>query len=90
MITTAIIYVISLLIGVLGFLLPSFQIWPDSVFEAFDYFITNLTDLSVLFIFIPTIFTALIFFIKFLTYYLTFRISVKIFNYLRGVGAGLE
>lgn len=89
MITTAIIYAFGFIILAMATLLPNYQIFPDSVFDAFEYVFNGIASLNVLIIILPTIFSALSFFLTFLAFYFTFKLSVKVINYVRGVGQGI-
>lgn len=84
MILTVVIYVISLMLGLLAFLLPSFQIIPAIVFEMITNIITWTMELNSIFFFIDNLLNALVFFLQFLTYFTIYKISVLLLNYFRG------
>jgi hypothetical protein len=89
MIITIAIYIISGLVGSIALLFPDFQVYPASVFEGIHFFINTFLELNSLFLIIPIILTALVFFCKFLVYFMLYKLSIKLLNYFRGAGDGL-
>jgi hypothetical protein len=86
MIFTIAIYVLSSLLGFINLLFPDFQIWPDVVFEVINTFITGLLELNTFFLIIPLLLTALVFLLRFFSYFFLYKITTKILNYFRGSG----
>ena len=82
-------YIIGFFLTTLVFVLPEWQLWPEKVFDGFEYFINTLMSLNNILIVVPDIFQATVFFLRFLFWFGTFLIVRKIFNYIRGTGQGI-
>lgn len=89
MITTLLIKLLTFLIGIITTLLPTWQIWPDSLLTGLSYFFTQLLNFNFLFP-IDTLLQAIIFLISFETVYFSSKILMKLFNYVRGTGSGVD
>jgi hypothetical protein len=89
MVITIIAYIIGLFITVIAFVLPEWQLWPEEVFTAIDYFFSNLINLNNILIVVPDILLAIVFVMKFLFWFGIFLIVRKLFNYIRGTGQGI-
>jgi len=57
-------------------LLPKWQIWPQQVYDGIFYFTSILMKINFLFP-IDTLLVCIVFFCKFFTYYLIFRIIMR-------------
>lgn len=84
MIISAFIFIISLFVGLIAFLLPDFQVLPDIFFEATENFVLWALELNSIFLIVDNLFLAGVFFLKFLNYFLIYKLAVKILNYFRG------
>lgn len=84
MIITFIIYTLNILLSVIVFILPSFNIIPAQVFSGISFFIDKLVDLNSMFLIIDNLLIATLFLIKFFVYYLTYKIIIKLVNIIRG------
>lgn len=89
MITTFILTIIYYWIVIICLILPTFQIWPKELLTGLSYFFSKLAELNYIFP-IETFFQVLLFFITFETLFFTAKLIMKIFNYLRGTGSGLD
>lgn len=89
MITTLLLYLLSILLSVIVFLLPSWSVWPDELLTGLSYFLSCLAEVNYIFP-IDTLFTVLIFIINFEVLYFTAKLIMKLFNYIRGTGSGLD
>jgi uncharacterized membrane protein len=89
MITTALIYILNLFIGLIVLLLPSWSVWPSDLLTGLSYFCASLAKLNFIFP-IDSFFTVLLFIVNFEILYFTSKIIMKVFNYLRGTGSGLD
>lgn len=89
MITTIILYIISFFFSGLVVLLPSWTVWPAAFTTGLNYFVGALSGFNFLFP-IDTLFTVIIFIINFEVLYLTAKMVMKLFNYIRGTGSGLD
>jgi hypothetical protein len=89
MISSALIYIFSAFLSVIVFLLPSWSVWPTDLLSGLSYFATSLAKLNFIFP-IDSLFTVLLFVINFEVLYFTAKIIMKVFNYFRGTGSGLD
>lgn len=89
MITELLLYLIGQLLNLLAFLLPTWQIWPQTLTDGLTFFAQKLSLLNFI-LPMDTLMTALIFFISFEVAYFGAKIIIKILNYLRGTGSGLD
>lgn len=86
MITSAFIYILSIILGMVAFLLPDFQLLPDVVFTSVKYFVDRIMELNTIFFYIDNILIVFSFFLKFLIYFMLYLLAMKIINLLRGSG----
>jgi len=86
MIVSLFIYIGSYIIGFFALLLPNWTIWPDTVKDGVFYFADKIGDLNII-LPIDEWFDALQLFIRFLTYFLIFKLVVGLINWLRGSGS---
>ena len=89
MITTLFINLISYIVSAIISLLPTFVVWPDALFTGIQYICSSFALLNFV-LPIDTLFEALIWFIHFNALYLTAKITLKVFNFIRGTGSGLD
>jgi len=89
MIIDIMLYIIAYFFGVLLFVLPKWIIWPQAVTDGFTYFAGVFARLNFI-LPVDTFFNCLSFLIGFEAAYLTAKIIVKTFNYVRGTGSGLD
>jgi len=89
MITNILILVLTYFLKAVCFLLPTWQIWPDSLLTGLNYFFSSIAKFNFLFP-IDTLFQVLIFFISFEALYFSAKIVMKIVNFFRGTGSGLD
>lgn len=84
MITSAIIYLMSILLATIALVLPDLQVWPDKVLNGIGFFVDNIMSLNSLFFFVDNLLGAISFFLKFLTFFIIYKLSVKFINWIRG------
>jgi len=89
MITDLFLYLITLFINLMVFILPTWTLWPDSLLTGLTYFFTQLAVFNFIFP-VDTLFTVILFIINFEVYYLSAKLIMKLFNYLRGTGSGVD
>lgn len=89
MIITLLLYLISFFIAAIGAILPAWTIWPANLLSGLTYFCSSLASVNFIFP-IDSLFTIILFIINFEVLYLTAKIILKIFNYARGTGSGLD
>jgi hypothetical protein len=75
--------------SIVSVLLPHWQVWPATFLNGITYLSTACGTLNFLFP-VADLTTVFIFIINFEVAYLTAKIVVKIFNYVRGTGSGLD
>lgn len=90
MLVTLAIYIVAILFGMISILLPDFQVLPQAIFDSIHWFFSQLLELDSIFLVISTILTGIVFFLKFLSYFALYKITIKAVNYLRGAGSGLN
>lgn len=89
MITTLLILLANFILSFISFILPTWQIWPTAIFDGLHYFCVQIAKFNFLFP-VDTLFSAIIFFIGFEVLYFTAKLTMKIFNFIRGTGSGLD
>lgn len=89
MITTLLLLIITYFMNFLCFILPTWQIWPQSLLDGLTYFFQQLAVFNFIFP-VDTLFTVLIFILNFEILYFTAKLTMKLFNYIRGTGSGLD
>jgi hypothetical protein len=89
MISNLILYIIGMILGLIASTMPTFSIWPDSVKTGLTYLFGLLGNLNFLFP-VDTLCLVIVFIINFEIYYLSTKIFLKILNYFRGTGKGLD
>lgn len=70
-------------------LLPAWQIWPSIILSSLSYFFGELMNFNFL-VPIDSLYLALIFYLSFETAYFGGKLIMKIFNFFRGTGTGLD
>lgn len=89
MITTILLYVISFILGTIGstivYISHGWSVWPASVLDGLTYFFTQLMNFNIFFP-VDTLLTVILFFINFEVIYISVRLLLKLFNYIRGSG----
>jgi len=89
MVITIIAYLVGLIISIIAVILPEWQVFPEKVFTAFENIVVSFVGLNNLFLVIPDILEASIFFLRFMFWLGLFLIIRKIFNFIRGIGQGI-
>ena len=89
MIITMILYVLTMLLNMISTVLPSWQVWPQNLLDGLTYFLGTLWNFDFI-IPVATLYQVIIFMISFEVTYFTAKIIMKVFNYLRGTGSGLD
>lgn len=82
-------YIISIMIKLAVFVLPSFTVWPQTLIDGLTYIFNALAKFNFI-LPVDTFFSALLFFIHFNALYLGAKLSLKLINFVRGTGTGLE
>jgi len=89
MITDVILYTFSFLLGVIGniavFLSQGWSIWPPSVLNGFTYFFTTLMSFNII-LPIKDWLGQLLFLMNFDAIYVSIKLLMRIFNFVRGSG----
>lgn len=89
MIITALLSLFTLIISTITLLLPSWDIFPPDLYNGLTYFFSSLAKMNFIFP-VDTLFTVLLFIVNFEVIYFTAKIIMKIVNYIRGTGSGLD
>jgi len=89
MITDLLIYIVSAFIQAITFILPTWTPWPSALLEGLTYFFTNLAKFNIIFP-VDTLLTVLAFVINFEVIYFSSKLIIKILNFFRGTGSGLD
>lgn len=89
MITDLLIYILRLIIDTIVFVLPSWTVWPPDLLNGLNYTAQSLAKLNFIFP-IDSLFTIILFVITFETLYLSSKIILKVFGFIRGSGSGLD
>lgn len=89
MITTLLLTILYFFIMIICALLPTWQIWPADFLNAVGYFFEHIAGLNFIFP-IDSFFEVFSFFISFEVLYLTAKLIMKVFNFARGTGSGLD
>ena len=92
MITNILLYVVSFIVSVIGGFLSTiargWTIWPSAVLDGLTYFFTAMMNWDFAFN-IATLLTVIKFIIGFDIMYVSVKLLLKLFNYIRGAG-GVE
>jgi hypothetical protein len=86
MIVSLFLYIFSYLIGFFALLLPDWTIWPQDLKDGIYYFADKIGDLNII-LPIDNWFIAAQTFVRFLIYFLIFKLIVGIINWIRGAGS---
>lgn len=89
MITDIVLYLIRQFIDLLVFILPTWTVWPSALLDGVNYACQSLAKLNYI-LPIDSLFAVLIFIIQFEVLYLTAKLVMKVFNFIRGTGSGLD
>lgn len=89
MITTFFINLLGFILYVIISILPTFSVWPAELLAGLQYITQSFALLNFVFP-VDQLFSALIWFIHFNALYLTAKLTLKVFNYIRGTGSGLD
>jgi len=86
---------IELMLVILGYflklliiVLPTWNLWPQVVFDAIDFFVIVFAKLNFLFP-VDTLFNCIIFLITFISIYYFAKLIIKLINWIRGA-SGIE
>jgi len=90
MIITLVIYVIAIILGMIAMLLPDWRVMPQPVYDTITFLVDKLIALDSIFLVFSIFLGVFIIFLKFLTYFALYKITIKVVNYLRGTGSGLD
>lgn len=82
-------YIIRVVFDAVAFVLPSWEVWPDTLIDGLEYIFQSMAKFNFI-LPVDTFFTALLWFVHFSALYLTAKISLKAFNFMRGTGTGLD
>ena len=89
MIANLFIYLATIMVKTIAIILPEWQIWPQTFLDALSYFFTEIAKWNYIFP-IDSLFAVLTFVIGFEVAYFTAKLVLKVFNYFRGTGSGLD
>jgi hypothetical protein len=89
MIFTWILYLFALIIKAIAAILPVWSLWPASLLDGINYFFQNLASFNFIFP-IDALFSVIIFLIQFEALYFTAKLIMKVFNFFRGAGSGVD
>lgn len=76
------IYIFSLLINVIAFFLPVFDVWPSTLLTGLEYFTQSLAKFNFI-LPVDTLFSALTFLITFETFYFSTKILLMFVGFFR-------
>lgn len=89
MIFDLIFYLLGYFFSVIAIVMPKWSIWPQAVIDGFTYFAGIFAKLNFI-LPVDTFFACLSFLIGFEAAYLSAKLIIKTFNYVRGTGSGLD
>jgi hypothetical protein len=89
MITDLAIFILRLIIDTIVLVLPQWSVWPPDLLNGLSYTAQSLAKLNFIFP-IDSLFNIISFVILFETLYLTAKIILKVFGFIRGSGSGLD
>jgi len=89
MITDLIIYIFTVLFSAIAFVLPAWDIWPQTLIDGLQYIFASLAKFNFI-LPVDTFLTAFLWFLHFSVLYLGAKLSLKALNFIRGTGTGLE
>jgi hypothetical protein len=89
MITSAILLLLTWFIKVIVFILPKWTLWPQALTNGISYFSASLAKFNFIFP-IDTLFDIIKVLMLFEVTYFTAKLILKIFNFFRGTGKGLD
>ena len=89
MITSLILMSVGLFTQLISFILPVWQVWPTAFLTGLTYFFSALANFNFIFP-IDTLFDVISFLLFFEVSFFSAKLILKIFNYARGVGSGLD
>jgi len=89
MITNILLTIITQFVGLIIFVLPKWNLWPQALVNGINYFSSALVKFNFIFP-IDTLFDILKFLPNFFIVYFVVRLVLMIFNYARGTGKGLD
>jgi len=89
MIIDIFLYILAWLISVIAFILPTWTFWPEDLLEGLSYFAASLAKFNFIFP-VDALFAILIFFVSFEALFFGAKLVMKIFNFIRGTGSGLD
>jgi hypothetical protein len=82
MIVDLLIYVFSLMIDTIVLILPTWTVWPQSLLDGLNYLAQSMAKFNFI-LPVDTFFACVQFFILFETLYLTTKILLKFFGFVR-------
>jgi hypothetical protein len=89
MIADIFLYIIGQLIHFVAGILPTWTVWPASLLDGLSYFCSSMAKLNFL-IPIDSIFAVILFMVNFEVAWLGAKLLLKLANYIRGTGSGIE
>lgn len=89
MIVDILLVIAGWFIQLIAYILPTWTLWPADVLAGLNYFCGSLAKLNFLFP-VDTLFTCILFFINFEVLYFGAKILMKLFNFIRGTGSGID
>jgi hypothetical protein len=89
MIFTILFYILTLILQTVIIILPTWNVWPASLLDGITYFSSAIGTLNFIFP-VDTLFAVILFIINFEALYFLSKLIMKIFNYIRGTGSGLD
>lgn len=82
-------YIITKMFEAVAFVLPSWEIWPDTLVTGLQYIFESMAKFNFI-LPVDTFFEALTFGVHFSALYFGAKLSLKAINFMRGTGTGLE
>lgn len=89
MIADIFLFILGQIITFITGLLPAWHIWPDTLLTGITYFCGVIAKLNFL-LPIDSLFAVILFIIDFEIAYLGVKLLMKLANYIRGTGSGLD
>jgi len=89
MIVDLFLYLLGQLIHFVAYLLPTWSVWPATLLDGLSYFFSALANFNFL-VPVDSLFTVILFIINFEVAWFGAKLLMKLFNFLRGTGSGLD
>jgi hypothetical protein len=89
MIIDIILYILGQFIHFVAYLLPTWEVWPDTLLYGLTYFFNAVANFNFI-VPVDSLFTVILFIINFEVAWFGAKLLMKLFNFIRGTGSGLD